>query len=104
MRENGFTVDLRDDSDRNAVRNQYAVPLEIQTCHTAIVDGFVIEGHVPAEDVRRLITERPNVVGLAVLGMPPNSPGMEDGSQLPGVYDVLSFSATGITEVFSRYP
>jgi len=64
MRENGFTVRVKDDKDRAAIRDQYAVPLEIQACHTAIVDGYVIEGHVPASEVRRLLAERPEIVGL----------------------------------------
>ena len=104
MRDNGFSVDIRDDAKRDTVRNQYGVPLEIQSCHTAIVDGYVIEGHVPAEDVKRLLDERPNVVGLAVLGMPPNSPGMEDGSGTPASFDVISFDKDGNTKVFASYP
>ena len=104
MRENGFTVDLKDDTNRAAIRNQYAVPLEIQSCHTAIVDGYIIEGHVPAEDVKRLLAEKPEVVGLAVIGMPVGSPGMEDESGTVGVYDVITFDGSGNTEVFASYP
>lgn len=104
MRENGFTVELKDDTNRVAIRNQYAVPLEIQTCHTAIVDGYIIEGHVPATDVKRLLVEKPDVVGLAVIGMPVGSPGMEDGTGTVEAFDVISFDASGNTEVFASYP
>ena len=78
MRENGFTVQVKDDLNRTAVREKFAVPAQIQSCHTAIVDGYIIEGHVPVAEIERLLSERPDIVGLAVLGMPPGSPGMED--------------------------
>ena len=104
MSENGFTVELKDDKNRASIRDQYTVPDEIQTCHTAIVDGYIIEGHVPASDVKRLLAERPDIVGLGVLGMPPGSPGMEDGSQTAAPYDVITFDDTGILDVFASYP
>ena len=104
MSENGFTVELKDDKNRASIRDQYTVPDEIQTCHTAIVDGYIIEGHVPASEVKRLLAERPDIVGLGVLGMPPGSPGMEDGSQTVVPYDVITFDETGILDVFASYP
>ena len=103
MSENGFTVELKDDKNRASIRDQYTVPDEIQTCHTAIVDGYIIEGHVPASEVKRLLAERPDIVGLGVIGMPPGSPGMEDGNQTVGSYDVITFNETGILDVFASY-
>lgn len=104
MRENGYTVKVEDDNSRVAVREQYAIPLQIQSCHTAIVDGYVVEGHVPVAEVERLLVERPEIVGLAVIGMPAGSPGMEDDSQTEGVFDVVAFDENGTTEIFASYP
>jgi hypothetical protein len=104
MRENGFTVQVNDDQKRAALRDQYAVPLEIQSCHTAIVDGYVIEGHVPVTEIERLLAERPDIVGLAVIGMPANSPGMEDGSSTPATFNVIAFDKAGNTKIFASYP
>jgi hypothetical protein len=104
MQKNGYTVQVNDDKNRAAVRDQFAVPNEIQACHTAIVDGYIIEGHVPVSEVERLLIERPEIVGLAVLGMPPGSPGMEDGSFMEGSFDVISFDKSGNTEVYASYP
>ena len=104
MQENGYTVQVNDDSERNAIRDQYDVPLEIQSCHTAIVDGYIIEGHVPVAEIERLLDERPDIVGLAVIGMPAGSPGMEDGSSIQEPFEVLSFDRSGNTEIFASYP
>jgi hypothetical protein len=104
MRENGYTVQLEDDSERNSVRDQYYVPLNIQSCHTAIVDGYVIEGHVPVAEIERLLTERLEVVGLAVIGMPAGSPGMDDGNLTNESFDVVSFDKIGNTDIFAKYP
>lgn len=104
MRENGFTVRLNDDSERASIRDQFDVPLQIQSCHTAIVDGYIIEGHVPVEDIERLLTEHPEIVGLAVIGMPAGSPGMEDSSGTLEAFDVLAFDKDGNTEIYASYP
>jgi hypothetical protein len=104
MQDNGYTVRVNDDSERTAIRNQYGVPLEIQSCHTAIVDGYIIEGHVPVVEIERLLTERPDIVGLAVLGMPVGSPGMEDDNGTLGTFDVISFDNSGNTEIYASYP
>ena len=102
MEENGFTVEAQAFNDLSEIKTRYNVPGELQSCHTAIVDGYIIEGHVPAADVKRLLAERPPVTGLAVPGMPIGSPGME----MPGVaadpYDVLAFDGSG-TQVYSSY-
>ncbi len=104
MRESGYTVEVNDDQNRGAVRDQFNVPLQIQSCHTAIVDGYIIEGHVPVDEIERLLDERPEIVGLAVIGMPAGSPGMDDGSLSQGTFDVISFDKSGNTEVFTSYP
>jgi hypothetical protein len=79
------------------------VPQRMASCHTALVDGYVIEGHVPASDIRRLLEERPDAVGLAVPGMPYGSPGMGPEEDREA-YDVFLIRDGGATEVYSRYP
>lgn len=104
MRENGYTVKLEDDQERAALRERYNVPLQIQSCHTAIVDGYIIEGHVPIDAIERLLAEKPAIAGLAVPGMPIGSPGMEVEGMADEPYDVIAFHADGTTEVFASYP
>ncbi len=77
------------------------MPRALQSCHTAVVEGYVIEGHVPADLVDRLLRERPSVVGLAVPGMPVGSPGMEAPGQAPERYQVLAFDQKGRTTVYA---
>ncbi|MDH4023667.1 MAG: DUF411 domain-containing protein, partial [Gammaproteobacteria bacterium] len=77
------------------------LPLRLASCHTALVDGYVIEGHVPAGDVRRLLKERPDIVGLTAPGMPPGSPGMDVPGSPP--YDVLSLDKDGKTAVYATH-
>ena len=103
MSENGFTVQVEDAQNRAALREQYNVPLQIQSCHTAIVDGYIIEGHVPVSEIERLLTERPDVVGLAVLGMPVGSPGMEVPGRSVEPYTVYGFDANGRTAAFASH-
>lgn len=74
---------------------------ELSSCHTARVGGYVIEGHVPAEDIKRLLRDKPAALGLTVPGMPQGSPGMETGET--DAYEVLLYRAGGITEVYARY-
>ncbi len=101
MEEAGFEVDVREIEDLDVVKRQAGIPEKLQSCHTATVDGYIIEGHVPAPDVKRLLQERPKVGGLAVPGMPSGSPGMENGQF--DAYEVLTFSRNGETAVFNRY-
>jgi hypothetical protein len=101
LREAGFTAVARDTSAMDAVKAKHGVTAELTSCHTAVVDGYVIEGHVPAADIQRLLSTRPQVTGLAVPGMPMGSPGME-GSRTD-TYDVLSFDRRGQTKVFSSH-
>ena len=78
------------------------MPADHRSCHTAFVNGYVIEGHVPAEDIKRLLAEKPKVAGLAVGGMPIGSPGMEVGSRKEA-YDVVAFNRDGTTRVFAKH-
>lgn len=99
MERNGFTVHATDVNDVTPIKLENGVPQRLHACHTAIVGGYVIEGHVPAEVVRRLLEERPQVAGVAVPGMPTGSPGMEGPH--PERYDVLSFGGAGGVSVYS---
>lgn len=98
----GFQVTDEITEDMTAVKQQYGVPENMASCHTAIVGSYIIEGHVPAEDVQRLLTEKPNVAGIAVPGMPVGSPGMESGSQIDP-YTVFSFTKSGETAAFAEH-
>jgi hypothetical protein len=102
LRTSGFTVNAHNISDIDAFRARAGVPAALASCHTALVDGYVVEGHVPAADVRRLIDERPKALGLAVPGMPQGAPGM-DAPHASG-YAVLLFQADGTTRVYRAYP
>ena len=86
------------------VKTSYQVPNQLYSCHTAVVDGYIIEGHVPAADISRLLTEKPDVAGLAVPGMPIGSPGMETPGAAPEAYSVYTFNETGETAVYASYP
>jgi hypothetical protein len=100
-RKAGYRVDLRDDQDMTAVKRRLGVPEELASCHTAEVGGMVIEGHVPLEQVARLLRGKPTGIrGIAVPGMPLGSPGMEvpDGTKQP--FQVIAFDASGKTSVF----
>ena len=87
-------------ADLDAVPERQRVPESLRSCHTAVVGGYLVEGHVPPAVIRRLLTERPKVVGIAVPGMPAGSPGMESSS--PVAYDVLAFQSSGQTQVFAH--
>lgn len=90
-------------SDLTGIKAEQQVPNELQSCHTAIVDGYVIEGHVPAADIKRLLSERPQIRGLAVPGMPVGSPGMEMKGVAADPYAVIAFHEDGTTSVFASY-
>jgi hypothetical protein len=102
MRHAGFTVQAQDMSqaELQAVKTKYGVPAAANSCHTARLDGYIVEGHIPADTVKKMLKERPKVVGIAVPAMPIGSPGME----VPGArlypYDVLSFDKSGATKVY----
>ena len=100
MREAGFEVDARNLNDLIPVKIDAGVPPRMSSCHTALIDGYVVEGHIPAEHVKRLLEERPDVVGIAVPGMPIGSPGMEGIGARP--YQVLSGDREGNVEVYAE--
>jgi hypothetical protein len=89
LRSNGFTATVVDAADMQAVKQRLGVPAELASCHTAEIAGYVIEGHVPAYAINRLLAEKPQARGLAVPGMPIGSPGMEGGT--PEAYEVILF-------------
>jgi hypothetical protein len=99
LRRNGFAVTSENVADMRAVKDVYKVPAHTRSCHTAVVAGYVIEGHVPAAEIHRLLKEKSKVAGLAVPGMPIGSPGMEGPNPRP--YDVLTFDKAGKTAVYS---
>lgn len=86
------------------VKTRYQVPNSLYSCHTAVVDGYIIEGHVPAAEVSRLLAEKPDVVGIGVPGMPAGSPGMETPGVAPEPFDVFTFDEVGETAVYASYP
>ncbi len=100
MRANGVAVNLREVEDVDPVKELYGVPPALASCHTAVVDGYVVEGHVPADLIKRLLAERPEARGLAVPGMPAGSPGMEGAGREP--YDVFIFDDRGKIAVYAR--
>ncbi len=102
MEDNGFQVNAIDVLDVNLVKQQYGISYEHASCHTALVDGYVIEGHVPALDVKRLLAEKPDVLGLSVPGMPVGSPGMEMGDRVDR-YSVIAIDKDGKGQVFNQY-
>ena len=102
LQENGFLVDARDVPSLVPVKQRYGVSRELESCHTAIVDGYIVEGHVPADVVKKLLEDRPDVIGVSVPGMPIGSPGMESPGRTPERYNVLAFTADGKTTIFAR--
>jgi hypothetical protein len=102
LRENGFSVKTQDVTDISPYKVRAGITPALASCHTAFVDGYAIEGHVPADDIKRLLKERPKVQGLTVPGMPAGSPGMEQGLH-KDKYEVLIFDKSGKTGVYSRH-
>ena len=102
MQKNGFDIKSVNTNDMDTVKQHYRIPKSVKSCHTAIVNGYVLEGHVPANDVKKFLSERKDVLGLAVPGMPIGSPGMEMGSRLDR-YAVITFDDEGNVEIFHQY-
>ncbi len=102
LRQAGFTVTMEDDPELERRRAEAGVPASIAGCHTAFMGDYVIEGHVPASDIKRLLDEKPQIRGLAVPGMPVGSPGMESGED-GEKYDVLAFAGDGSSKVFASH-
>jgi hypothetical protein len=101
MKSAGFKVQVQDMDDLTEIKQASGVPIPIRTCHTAVVSGYVIEGHVPADLVKKVLAEKPKMTGIAVPGMPVGSPGMESGNQ-KSPYDVVLFDKTGKTTVYAK--
>lgn len=101
LEADGFRVEKRMVEDVSAARKTYGVPPALASCHTAVVDGYVVEGHVPASDIRRLLAERPRALGLSAPGMPAGSPGMEAAGT--EAYETVLFRADGSADVFARH-
>ena len=99
--KHGYRVDAKDSPDMTEIKRSLGVPEGLSACHTAVVNGYLIEGHVPAADIARLLKTKPKVAGLAVPGMPMGSPGME-GPRTQH-YQVLSFDRAGKTRIFASY-
>lgn len=96
----GFDVEVHDMPNVQPVKQEHGLPGHLASCHTAIVDGYVVEGHVPADVIRRMLRERPQVAGIAVPGMPAGSPGMEVPGGRKDPYDVIAFSRDGKVSVY----
>jgi hypothetical protein len=103
LRDNGFSPTARDEEEMDQLKDELGIPQALRSCHTAIVGQYLIEGHVPAADIRRLLAERPKAAGLAVPGMPSGSPGMAQPGDPEGGYDVLAFQSNGSTRVFASH-
>ncbi len=103
MQAAGFEVQEIVTDDMPALKANYGVPENLASCHTAIIDNYRIEGHVPAADVQRLLREQPDILGIAAPGMPVGAPGMEMGDRRDP-YTVVSFTAAGETATFAEHP
>src|SRR5262245_2420244 len=101
LEANGFVVKVLEVENMDQYKRTHGVPANLKSCHTAVVEGYTIEGHVPAEEIQRLLKERPKAKGLAVPGMPLGSPGMEGARS--DKYSVLLFTADGRTSVYQEY-
>jgi len=102
LRENGFTVNEKKVDNVGAYKQQFGVPAFLSSCHTALVGGYVIEGHVPASEIRRLLQEKPDIRGLTVPGMVAGSPGMEQGGRQDS-FNVLAIRKDGSTYIYKSY-
>jgi hypothetical protein len=100
LEQNGFKVEVVDMPDLSAVKTKYGVRPELQACHTAVVNNYVVEGHVPADVILKMINEKPAIAGIAVPGMPMGSPGMEGGAKES--YAVVAFDSTGKSSVYAQ--
>lgn len=103
LRTEGFEVTAKDVDDLAAIKAKLGVPASLSSCHTAIVGEYVVEGHVPAADIRKLLAEKPKVAGIGVPGMPVGSPGMEVPDMPADRYDVKSFAKDGKQKVFASH-
>ncbi len=101
LRKAGYKVSSMEMPDLDRIKAAYGVPRPLQTCHTALIDGYVVEGHVPLDAIQKLLKERPKIAGIGVAGMPIGSPGMEVGSR-KDAYDVVAFDREGKSSVYLK--
>ena len=103
LRDSGYTVESveLDQTALDGVKSEHGVPMPLRSCHMGVVEGYAIEGHVPAEDLARLLAERPDIRGLAVPGMPPGSPGMDVRGYEDQPFEVFAFTEAGDAEVWA---
>jgi hypothetical protein len=103
LQANGFSPVVHDEEEMDKLKDKLGVPSGVRSCHTAQLNGYLIEGHVPASDIRRLLAERPRTAGLAVPGMPPLTPGMAPKGVEPRDFDVVAFQVDGTTKTFASH-
>jgi len=101
MRRNGFSVVVYNVDDMDPIKRKAGIPDALESCHTAFVGGYSVEGHVPASDIKKMISERTTIKGLAVPGMPSSAPGMDSPDREP--YTVMAFSSDGATRKYASY-
>ncbi len=102
LRQHDFNVTDNKVQDMGAIKKRFGVPVQLASCHTAIIGGYVIEGHVPANDIKRLLQDKPEVAGLSVPGMPVGTPGMEMGER-KDPFSVIQFKNSGQADIYRRY-
>lgn len=101
-KKHGFKItDIKTD-EMATIKQKYQIAADLESCHTAVIDGYVMEGHIPADDIKRFLKQKPNAIGLSVPGMPLGTPGMEAG-EMKQPFAVLAFDQTGKTQVFNEY-
>jgi len=100
LEANGFKVEATDVNDMSLIKRSYGIPGALASCHTAVVGDYLVEGHVPAEDIIQLLKQKPAIKGIAVPGMPIGAPGMEMGNRFMP-YDILLMKKDGSSEVFA---
>jgi hypothetical protein len=99
----GFTTTVHDRDPIDPIKDELAIPRHVRSCHTAQVGGYLIEGHVPAADIKRMLKEKPRLMGLAVPGMPVGTPGMDQPGVPAEPYHVVGFQKAGATSVYAKY-
>jgi hypothetical protein len=103
LRATGFSPTIHDEADMDAVKDRLGVPKDVRSCHTAVLDRYLIEGHVPAGDLRSLLAKHPAVAGLAVPGMPGGTPGMAAPGAPAEPYEVVAFQLDGTTRSYASH-
>lgn len=103
LRKEGYEVIAEDVDNLAAIKTELGVGSHLASCHTALIDGYIVEGHVPAEDIDRLLAERPEIAGLSAPGMPAGSPGMKVPGRPADPFDVLAFDHLGKTTVYAKH-